>query len=300
MTDTELCKIMSTKPPIYERSLISIPLEDISIQHSSLTDYIDAKLGYTRSGMSLVDDVIMRLHIGAVYTIEQGHYGTILPIIDDRGHCVGGSVQFVNVDTGHVIRQETLVENLYNWYAFDYYVSPHVFFGEHLLSGRPIGIVQEEKTAILGMMAENSVDWLAVGRERIITDVMVDKLRGKRVVMFADDLNVDYWKERYGSLFMVNESFVERDIDSYLMDRTRNNLNNNPSIIVKPNPKPSQVLPTSPKIENTSERIKKEQEQRWHGRNPECHLCEHSHEAINGTYCEKLKRYVEYGKGDCE
>ncbi len=43
-----------------------------------------------------------------------------------------------------------------------------------------------------------------------------------------------------------------------------------------------------------------EQKKRWHGRNPECHKCHHSHEGINGTYCSKLHRYVEYGKGNCE
>ena len=41
------------------------------------------------------------------------------------------------------------------------------------------------------------------------------------------------------------------------------------------------------------------QEVRWHGRNLECHKCKLSHEGINGTYCGKLHRYVEYGKGDC-
>lgn len=34
-------------------------------------------------------------------------------------------------------------------------------------------------------------------------------------------------------------------------------------------------------------------------RNEECHACECSHEGINGTYCDKLGRYVEYGRGDC-
>ena len=41
------------------------------------------------------------------------------------------------------------------------------------------------------------------------------------------------------------------------------------------------------------------QEKRWHGRNPECHECSRSHEGINGTYCDELHQYVEYGKGDC-
>ena len=41
------------------------------------------------------------------------------------------------------------------------------------------------------------------------------------------------------------------------------------------------------------------QEKRWHGRNPECHKCSRSHEGINGTYCDELHQYVEYGKGNC-
>ena len=41
------------------------------------------------------------------------------------------------------------------------------------------------------------------------------------------------------------------------------------------------------------------QEERWHGRNPECHKCTLSQEGINGTYCDELHQYVEYGKGDC-
>ena len=41
------------------------------------------------------------------------------------------------------------------------------------------------------------------------------------------------------------------------------------------------------------------QEERWHGRNLECHKCTLSHEGINGTYCDELHQYVEYGKGDC-
>ena len=75
------------------------------------------------------------------------------------------------------------------------------------------------------------------------------------------------------------------------------------------------VSPTSdiakdeaPKSEPTPEDLKEDaamqsillaQKQRWHGRNPECHKCPLSHEGINGTYCGKLHRYVEYGKGDC-
>lgn len=58
-------------------------------------------------------------------------------------------------------------------------------------------------------------------------------------------------------------------------------------------------LSVQPKADDASQKIKLAQEKRWHGRNVECHKCSLSHEGISGTYCGMLKRYVEYGKGDC-
>lgn len=64
----------------------------------------------------------------------------------------------------------------------------------------------------------------------------------------------------------------------------------------------SKAFPSSTvqsKDEETLQVIKSEQEKRWRGRSQKCHQCDQSHEGINGTYCGKLHRYVEYGKGDC-
>ena len=64
----------------------------------------------------------------------------------------------------------------------------------------------------------------------------------------------------------------------------------------------------TPKSETVSENSQEDsvvqsillaQEQQWHDRNPECHKCHLSHEGINGTFCGKMHRYVEHGKGDC-
>ena len=64
----------------------------------------------------------------------------------------------------------------------------------------------------------------------------------------------------------------------------------------------SKAFPSSTvqsKGEETLQAIKSEQEKRWRGWNQKCHQCDQSHEGINGTYCGKLHRYVEYGKGYC-
>ena len=61
----------------------------------------------------------------------------------------------------------------------------------------------------------------------------------------------------------------------------------------------SKTASKEPKEDTVLQSIRLAQERRWHGRNPECHQCSLSYEGINGTYCNKLNRNVEYGKGDC-
>jgi len=289
----EIAAIMATKAPQHLRSLIRIPKDSISLRYSSLTDYCDAVLGYTKEAMNLVDSTIQMYHLGAVRKIMGDHYGTVLPTINRRGEIVGGSVQYINSDDGQLLLQEKLVDHLYNWYCFDYYVDNEVFFGEHLLSSRPVAIVQEEKTAILGKMAENSLDWLAIGHDKNITDAMAKKLRGRKVVMFSDEMSNNFWQEQFGGLFIINGSFISRNIDDYLIDRIKNNLKN----VVQPKSIPvpvshGNITKSGIPVVKSKETVKSEYP--WHGRNEHCHKCEHSHEGINGTFCNKLNEYVEY------
>lgn len=214
-------EIMKTKAPLGCIKLIKISNEEIKPHFSSLTDYIEKALGYHPIALRMIDDIIVRLHIGAVYQIVKEHYGTALPIINKKGEIVGGNVQYCHPVTGDILIVEPLVNHLYSWYAFDYFVDHNTFFGEHLLSGRNIAIVQEEKTAILGMLAEPSIDWLAIGYGKNITKEMTEKLRGRRVVMFADALSVDSWKEKFGSTFVVSNSFVDTDINAYLIENIK-------------------------------------------------------------------------------
>ena len=150
MDDKELKQILSTKAPAYQRSLIEIPKDSFVPHYSSLTDYLDRVVGYEAKMLSKVDQLIIRYRLGAVMKIEGGHYGTVLPRINRKGMVVGGNVIYFNAKAGTVFYKETLINNLYSWYAFDYYVDPDVFFGEHLYLGRRIAVVQEEKTALLG------------------------------------------------------------------------------------------------------------------------------------------------------
>ena len=221
MKQDELKCIMATKAPAYERMLIEISKTDIGLHYSSLTDYLDKLVNYDASMMRKIDDLILRFHLGAVSTVINGHYGSVLPRINERGMVVGGEVIYFDVDNGNTLRQDPITDHLYSWYCFDYYTDREVSFGEHLLSSNPIAVVMEEKTALLGTLAEPSLDWIAVGNSYLLTDRMMNRLRGKRVILFPDSMAYDYWNEHFGDQFKVDNGFIKRDINEYLIDKIK-------------------------------------------------------------------------------
>ena len=190
MDDKELKEILATKALAYQRSFIEIPRDSFKPGFSSLT----------------------------VRKLMGGHYGTILPRINRKGMIVGGNVIYYNVGDGTMLHKGELIDHLYSWYAFDYYVDPNVFYGEHMYRGRQTAIVQEEKTAMLGTLAYPDIDWLAVGVGNNLTDEMMKKLIGRQVILFPDDFSYEFWMEHFGSKFKVDDSFTHRDINQYLID----------------------------------------------------------------------------------
>ncbi len=221
MENQDLKGMSASKAAPNDRLLIEIPKQDIGCHYSSLTDYLDKMAGYDSKLLSAIDRSVMGFHLGAVTKLVNGHYGTVLPRINRNNKVVGGSVQYIDTESGAVLQREPLVKHLYNWYCFDYYTDDEVFFGEHLLSNKSVAIVQEEKTALLGTLAEPAVDWLAVGESYNLTKGMMSKLAGRRVVLFPDDMSCDYWTEQFGKQFKVDCGFVNRDINRYLIDTIR-------------------------------------------------------------------------------
>ena len=96
--------------------------------------------------------------------------------------------------------------------------------------------------------------------------------------------------ERNPALQKLIDAFGLEVMDSSQYDETPTKVDSEPQF--------NRLTKSQPE-ERSAEDLNSTQEQRWHGRTPECHNCSLSHEGINGTYCGKLHRYVEYGKGDC-
>ena len=214
-------KIIATKAAPTEHTLIDIRKEDIKPHYSFLTDYLDSVVNYTSDGMKAVDSLVKRFHLGAVSLMMEDHYGAVVPRINRNGRIVGGCVLFFFFFSGAILRKDPLTDHLTHWYCFDYLTDNDVFFGEHLLSNKPIAVVVEEKTALLGSLAEPTIDWLATGDDYHLTNAMLNRLAGRRVILFPDDVCHDYWKEQFGSRFKVDAGFVSQDINAYLVDRIR-------------------------------------------------------------------------------
>ena len=123
MDDKELKQILATKAPAYQRSLIEIPKDSFVTRHSSLTDYLDRVLGDSPKMLNRIDHLVMRYRLGATDEVKGEHYGTVLPRINRNGMIVGGNVIHFNVDDGSILNHDALVNHLYSWYAFDYYVN---------------------------------------------------------------------------------------------------------------------------------------------------------------------------------
>ena len=200
-----------------------------------------------------------------------------------------------------------------------------------------VALVTDELTAAVMSCFPTPYVWLATGKEQATPSDLLP-LVGKSVVVFPDKGEYCKWQEMLQAVsnlqFHISDVIEKAQGDCHNIAQMvlsqqplrpteaeaalmrMEDANSNIALLVKAlRLEVVGILPTSdipkdetPKTEPVSKEPKEDavmqsilmaQEERWHGRNPECHKCKFSHEGINGTYCGKLHRYMEYGKGDC-
>ena len=108
MEKKELNRILSTKAPAGERLLIELP-QNISCQHSSATDYLDAVVSYGSQMMKSVDNLMVSFRLGAVHKKLSGCRGAIMPRINCQGKIMDGSVLYFDVQSGKILYGEILL-----------------------------------------------------------------------------------------------------------------------------------------------------------------------------------------------
>ena len=200
-----------------------------------------------------------------------------------------------------------------------------------------VALVTDEMTAAVMSCFPTPYVWLATGKEQATPSDLLP-LIGKSVVVFPDKGEYSKWQEILKAIsnlqFHISEVMEKAQGNCHTIAQMvlsqqplrpteaeaalirMENANPNLALLVKAlglevigfSPISDNVKDKTPKTKPASKEPKEDavmqsillaQEERWHGRNPECHKCKLSHEGINGTYCGKLHYYVEYGKGDC-
>lgn len=199
-----------------------------------------------------------------------------------------------------------------------------------------VALVADEMTAAIMSCFPTPYVWLATGKEQATPSDLLP-LIGKSVVVFPDKGEYSKWQEMLQAVpnlqFHVSDVMEKAQGDCHTISQIiliqqplrpteaeaalmrMEEANPNIALLIKAldlkvvgfSPISDKTKDETPKSETVSENTKEDsvvqsillaQEQRWHGRNPECHKCHLSHEGINGTFCVKLHRYVEHGKGD--
>ena len=205
------------------------------------------------------------------------------------------------------------------------------------LPTQTVALLTDEMTAAIMSCFRTPYVWLATGNEKATpTDLL--PLVEKSVVVFPDKGDYSKWQETLQAVpnlqFHISDVMEKAQSDCHTIAQMvlsqqplrpteaeaalmrMEEVNPNVALLVKalglevvgfsptsdiPKDETLKTEPVSkePKEDAAMQSILLAQEERWHGRNPECHKCHLSHEGINGTYCGKLHRYVEHGKGDC-
>lgn len=200
-----------------------------------------------------------------------------------------------------------------------------------------VALVKDEMTAAIMSTFPTPYLWLATGKDKTTPNDLL-LLAGKSVVVFPNKGEYSKWQETLQAVpnlqFHVSNVMERKQGDCHTIAQMvlsqqplrpteaeaalmrMEEANPNLALLVKAldlevvgfSPISDNVKDETPKTELASKEPKKDavmqsillaQEKRWHGMNPECHKCKLSHEGVNGTFCGKLHRYVEYGKGDC-
>ena len=200
-----------------------------------------------------------------------------------------------------------------------------------------VALVADEMTAAIMSSFPTPYVWLAIVKEKATPSDLLP-FEGKFVVVFPNKGEYSKWQEMLQTVpnlqFHISDVVEKAQGDCHTIAQMAlsqqplrpteaeaalmrmEGASPNLTLLVKAldlelmgfSPISDNVKDKTPKMEPASKEPKKDavmqsillaQEERWHGRNPECHKCHLSQEGINGTYCGKLHRYVEYGKGDC-
>jgi hypothetical protein len=145
----------------------------------------------------------------AIQAITSYHIGTsmhwpgsvVFWQIDAEGKIHAGKIMLYHSTTGKRVRdpKKDYITWAHKALKLENYNLKQCLFGIHLLRlnpGRPIAIVESEKSAIIASIYFPKLIWLATGSLSNLTTEKCAVLKGKQVILFPDLGCLDRWKEK--------------------------------------------------------------------------------------------------------
>lgn len=246
-----------------------------------------------------------REQMRAYHTGTTKNGGIAYWLVDINGNIRDCKIMYYDADTGHRLKDEHHHPTwLHSLMRIDKERIVACFFGEHLLSleenkSKAIAIVESEKSAIVASIFIPQFVWIATGgKDGVFNKADLNVLREHKVILFPDLGMYDNWQQK--AIILIHHGidttvydFIEKnasetdreaglDIADFLLQTETN----------------TETVHVHSDKGNEQQKPKDKSEAKQQ-RKKECHACMYSHEGINGTYCDKQKRYVEYVIGDC-
>lgn len=207
---------ISNPIPIIQKgcSFIQSDIFTSSLNNYKSNNFVQYLLGVF--GSQIAEKLIEKYYIGTS-TYWEG--ATIFWQIDGEGKIRTGKIMLYNPKTGKRVKEP---RNYISWMHNELpnYELNQCLFGEHLLkkeSGKPVAIVESEKTAIIASVFMKDYIWLACGGISNLIPERCKALKGRNVVLFPDLGAFDKWEQKANILSEALGNNIQ--VSSFLENR---------------------------------------------------------------------------------
>ena len=157
-------------------------------------------------GQDVTQDLIGKYNIG---TSKKWPGATVFWQQDITGKIRTGKIMLYGSATGkrvkvkHGDQSKSLITWVHSELKMKDFNLTQCFFGEHLITHKPIAIVESEKTAILCSVLIPEYDWLASGGISNLSNEKFRPLKGKEVMFFPDAGCYSKWSKKAKELSSI-------------------------------------------------------------------------------------------------
>ena len=205
-TDEKKTTVVKTKEvkPEYLHLVDRINFVNSKYVVESMRDYEDNNFVKFLFKYFNKEDVTKVINLYRVGTSDKWEGSTVFWQLDEEFNTRTGKIMLYNEVDGKRVKQPY---NHITWFhtpdkcIYNDFNLEQCFFGQHLLQEnnrtRQICVVESEKTAILGCLAQPDCIWIATGGIQNINEQRMEALRGREVVFYPDKGDAYYvWKDK--------------------------------------------------------------------------------------------------------